>query len=147
MSAVDKDMLDDLTGDNSSNPYSILNVNIRNRESFIAYSKAKGHSELLERTYQRNFIVSFWKGDYVGAEKIASILETMPHSKNSKVQLIYYMFYKGIVLFNFYREGKGDNYLDQGKEILDQVEIWANDCNESIFKNKLILLEAGKLLH
>ena len=35
----------------------------------------------------------------------------------------------------------GDKWLDEGKEMLDQVEAWAEN-SKPIFENKLILLEA-----
>ena len=40
-----------------------------------------------------------------------------------------------------YMDGKGEEYLDEGKQVLNKVKIW-NNCALANFQNKLLLLEA-----
>ena len=40
-----------------------------------------------------------------------------------------------------YMDGKGEEYLDEGKQFLNKVKIW-NNCALANFQNKLLLLEA-----
>lgn len=96
---------------------------------------------MVEAVHLQNFIILFWNGDYVEAEKASTIAMSFPSAKMPKIQLIYHIFYRGIVAFNLYRDGKGENWLGVGIEMLNQMEIWVEN-SKPIIENKLILIEA-----
>jgi len=134
-------MIDSLTGDKSSNPYAIFEGKICDKESLLADSQSKMHSQIAEAVHIHNFFLSFWMGDYVEAAKASDIAMSCPSAKMPKVKLIYHIFYRGIVAFNLHREGKGEKWLKEGNSMRDQVEIWVQN-SKPIFENKLILLKA-----
>jgi hypothetical protein len=134
-------MIDSLTGDKSSDPYGVLNGIIRNKNTLFADAQSKMHFQIVEAVHLQNFFLSFWMGDYEEAAKASDRAMSFPTSKMPKVQLIYHIFYRGIVMFHLYREGKGEHWLKEGEKMQDQLETWVK-TSKPIFENKLILLEA-----
>mmetsp|Transcript_7551 Transcript_7551/g.17117 ORF Transcript_7551/g.17117 Transcript_7551/m.17117 type:complete len:1310 (+) Transcript_7551:61-3990(+) len=140
-SALDKEMVDELVGDKSSNPYSVFKGEVCDKESILADAESKAHFQMVEAVHLQNFFVLFWKGDYVEAERASAIAMSFPSSKMPKGQLVFHTFYRGIIAFNLYRDGRGEKWLNDGKEMLVQMEIWAIN-SKPIVENKLILMEA-----
>ena len=134
-------MVDVLAGNKSSNPYAIFNGKICNKESLLADAQSRMHFQLVEGVHLQNFFVSFWMGDYDEAVKASDIAMSFPSAKMPKVQLVYHIFYRGIVAFHLYRDGEGEKWLNEGNDMQDQVEVWVKN-SKPIFENKLILLEA-----
>mmetsp|Transcript_31487 Transcript_31487/g.57675 ORF Transcript_31487/g.57675 Transcript_31487/m.57675 type:complete len:291 (-) Transcript_31487:685-1557(-) len=140
-SVLDKEMIDSLTGDKSSNPYGVLNGIICNKQSLLADAQSKMHFQIVEAVHLWDFFLSFWMGDYDEAAKASDRAMSFPSANMPKVTLIYHIFYRGIVMFHLYREGKGEKWLEEGNKMQDQVQIWVKN-SKPIFENKLVLLEA-----
>ena len=140
-SVLNKEMIDSLTGDKSSNPYAIFNGKICNKQTLLADAQSKMNFQIVEAVHLQKFFVSFWMGEYDEAVEASDSAMSYPCSKMPKVELPHHMFYRGIVAFQLYREGKGENWLEIGNEIQEQVEIWVKN-SKPIFENKLILLKA-----
>eukprot|EP00585_Thalassiosira_rotula_P010121 CAMPEP_0196137450 /NCGR_PEP_ID=MMETSP0910-20130528/5428_1 /TAXON_ID=49265 /ORGANISM="Thalassiosira rotula, Strain GSO102" /LENGTH=296 /DNA_ID=CAMNT_0041397909 /DNA_START=35 /DNA_END=925 /DNA_ORIENTATION=- len=140
-SALDKEMIDSLTGDKSSNPYAAFDGIISSKESLLADAQSKRHFQTVEAVHLQEFFVSFWMGDYDEAAKASDVAMSFPSAKMPKMQLIYHTFYRGVVALYLYREGKGETWLKEGSEMQDQLKIWVKN-SKPIFENKLILLEA-----
>ena len=138
---LDKEMIDSLTGDKSSNPYGVLNGIICNKQSLLADAQSKMHFQIVEAVHLWDFCLSFWMGDYDEAAKASDRAMSFPSANMPKVQLVYHIFYRGVVMFHLYREGKGEHWLKEGKKMQDQLKIWVK-TSKPIFENKLILLAA-----
>ena len=134
-------MINSLTGDKSSNPYAIFNGKIWNIESLLADAQSKKQAQIAEAVHLHKFFVSFWMGDYDEAVKASDIAMSVPSAKMPKVQLIYHIFYRGIIAYQLYREGNGEKWLTEGNAMHHQVKTLVKNL-EALFENKLILLEA-----
>lgn len=137
---VDILVVDGLTGVDSY-PFSALEGRISNEDVLLADAKYKNHNQGLEAIYTRRFFSAFWKGDYSEAKKWFDVASSIPSSKMPKIQLIHRTFYRGLIAFQLYRDGEGEDFLEEGKKILEKMERWAKNC-KAIFESKLILLEA-----
>ena len=64
-------------------------------------------------------------------------------SGNLIVQLkyVYFKFYHGIIAFRQYRNGEGEEWLDQGKDCLEKFKVWSS-LSPTNFQSKLLILEA-----
>ena len=58
------------------------------------------------------------------------------------MHLIYHSFFRGLIKFQCYSEHKDKHRLQEGKEMMDRMGIWANKCNMDVFGNKWLLLRA-----
>lgn len=140
-SVLDKEMVDELAGDKSSNPYSIFKGKINDKESILAKANSEGNHQIVEAVHMQNFYILFWKGDYEEALKFSALVMSLPTANMPKVQRVYHIFYRGVIAFNLYRDGKGEKWLKEGEEMLAQMEVWVSN-SKPIFENKLILMEA-----
>lgn len=55
--------------------------------------------------------------------------------------MVCHTFFKGLVAFQNYRAGDGEEWLDEGKKVFDKMKIWIKNSTAN-FENKLRLLEA-----
>jgi len=140
-SALDKEMIDALTGDKSSNPYVAFNGKLRNKQAILVEALSTMHFQTIEAVYIQKFSILFWMGDYDKAVEASDTAISFPSAKMPKVALIYHMFYRGIAAFHLYREGSGGKWLKEGNDIKEQMEIWVKN-SKILFENKLLLLEA-----
>lgn len=87
-------------------------------------------------------------GDIDGAMYTAAFFSkeafSFPMSKTPKIQLIFHYFYHGLTSFWLYRDGQGDSYLDEGKNVIKKMEVWRAN-SPCTFENKLFLLQAEHL--
>lgn len=58
-----------------------------------------------------------------------------------KIQLVFHTYFRGLIAFQVYRDGQGEEWFDEGKKVLDKMEVWAKHSAAN-FENKLRLLEA-----
>ncbi|KAL7546664.1 hypothetical protein ACHAWF_009998 [Thalassiosira exigua] len=107
LSAVQKEMVDKLMGDQSCNPYAVINEKLPSAKLILAEAQLKKHFQLVEAVHFFNFTTHFWMGDYVEAERASTLTMSVPSARLPKIQLINGTFYRGIVSFHFYRDGKG----------------------------------------
>ena len=132
--------MDELTGV-KRNLFAYIGGAIQDENSLLARLKRLGTSGL-ESIYIRRFISAFWNGDYAKANEWYKEATALPSSKLPKVMLVHRTFYRGLIAFQLYRNGEGEEWLDEGKTVLNTMETWQQNGNKSIFENKLILLEA-----
>ena len=124
------------------NPFSLLDCGITDEESLLVDAKHKNHNAGIMNIYGGNFIAAFWTTDYDEADKWFELLSASPSANMPNIKLIYYTFYRGIIAFQRHRNGEGGEWLDEGKKVLEKIELWNEKCNKAIFENKLKLLEA-----
>ncbi len=93
-------MIDSLTGDRSSNPYTVYKGKICNKNALLAGAQLNKLFQTVEIVNLQNFFVSFWMGDYVEAAKASDVAMSFPTAKMPKVQLPFHSFYRGIVAFD-----------------------------------------------
>ena len=58
-----------------------------------------------------------------------------------QLKYVYFKFYHGIIAFQQYRNGKGEEWLDQGKDCLEKFKVWSS-LSATNFQSKLLILEA-----
>ena len=133
-------MIDTLMG-NKSNCYAIFNGKITDRESLLADAKIKSSFQIVEALYLQKFFVSFWMGDYDEAVAASDFALSLSSAKMPKPQLPFHIFYRGIMAFQLFQDGKGESWLAEGKAMLAQLEAWV-DNSRQFFENKLVLLES-----
>jgi len=114
---------------------------IQNEDILLADCKYKKHNQGIEAIYTRRFHSAFWSGNYAEANKWFECASSLPSFKMPKIQFIHNTFYRGIIGFQMYRDGEGEEWLDVGKKAMDRMELWEKN-SKAIFENKLILLEA-----
>ncbi|KAL7540948.1 hypothetical protein ACHAXR_010516 [Thalassiosira sp. AJA248-18] len=137
---VDCLIIDGLTGKDSC-PFRACEGMIQDEDVLLADAKYKSHNQGMEAIYTRRFFSAFWNGDYAEANKWVDTASSLPSSKMPKIQLIHHSFYRGLIAFQLYRDGEGEEWLDVGKKLLDKMELWVKN-SKAIFESKLILLEA-----
>ena len=134
-------LLDSLTGVDTR-PYLAFEGKILNEECLIADAIHNNNNFLLEAIYSGRFVSSFWKGQYAEANKWYDLASEHISFSMIKVRVLHCTFYRGLVAFQLYRDGQGEDWLDEGKRILTKVEGWSSKCCTSLFENKLNLLHA-----
>lgn len=137
---IDSLLVDELTG-NDNHPFAVFEGTIPDENTILADAKYKNHNQGLEAICLRRFFSAFWKGDYAEANKWHKQASSLPSSKMPKIYLIHRTFYRGLIAFQLYRDGEGEEWLDEGKKVLDKMESWVGN-NKPIFESKLILCEA-----
>ena len=133
-------LIDSLTGDDSE-PFSACEgEELENEDSLIEHAKASNQSVVF--VYVSYFMKAFWCGDYREAKKYYAMAEVLPSFQvPPKVQVLNAMFYHGLISFQSFRCGQGEENFEKGKATLEKVKLWAPNC-EHTFHNKLLLLEA-----
>lgn len=124
-------------------PFLAFEGKIHNWETILADHKHKERIRVMEHIYSNKFISSFWKGDYVEANKWYDLASAQQTFNLPKVQSIMCTYYRGLLCFRLYPDGQGESWLIEGKLVLGKMEIWAKNGCKAVFENKLYLLEAG----
>ena len=137
---IDLLLVEGLTGVDSY-PFSAFEGKIQDEQYLLVDAKYRKHNQGLESIYLRRFFSAFWRGDYPAARKWSEEASALPSYKMPKIQLIYHTFYHGLMAFQSYREGEGEEFLDEGKKVLSKMEQWAKN-SKVIFESKLYLIEA-----
>lgn len=58
-----------------------------------------------------------------------------------KISSLFHSFFIGLIAFKTYRDGEGEEHLEEGQKALGKMEIWSS-CSTANFINKLLLLQA-----
>jgi len=101
--------------------------------------------------YWRRFFFDFWMGNYSEARGWA--VKALSYSKCSGPSMINIKctVARGLTAFRLYREGKGTEFFNEGKEMLNGLEKWLKvsmdwkkglKFSEHFVKNKVLLLQA-----
>ena len=114
---------------------------IYDERTLLVDSQVKTNVRLVEEIHTRRFIAAFWMGDYAEALKCSKEIEALPSFRMHKIQLVFHSFFFGLISFQRYRDGEGEQWLEGGKKALEKMEVWAVCCPQS-FENKWRLLEA-----
>ena len=139
-SVLDKLLLDDLTG-KLSDPFSVFKGLISDENHLLASAKSQNSALLIMAIHHCRFYRAFYRGDYAEAEKNYESISLFPITKRMSMTHIHWLFYRGLIAFQMYREGQGEDWQRKGKLALDKMELWLEN-SESIFENKVLLLQA-----
>ena len=119
-----------------SEPYAALEGSeFPSEESLLSYLKSRKLQQSLVLLYLSRFMRSFWAGDYIEGNKHFELAEELPSFKLPTVQYLYAMFYRGLALFQTYRDGEGEDYFEKGKSILETVRRWEPNCKRTFEKS------------
>ena len=140
LALIDVVLLENLIG-KQSNAFSIFEGTIPTEDFILADAKAKQNIASIELIHTRRFLTSFWMGDYVKANEYGKSASSLPSSKMPKLWSIYRECYRGIIAFHLYLQGEGEEWFEQGKEILKKFEFWVT-ISKDVFESKLLLLQA-----
>ena len=87
-------------------------------------------------------MAAFWRADYAEANKCYDLASAQPTFNMPRIQMISICLYRGLISFQLFRAGEGEDWLAKGKKMLSKMEMWTKNCSKDVFENKLYLLEA-----
>jgi len=134
-------LVDTLTGIDSQ-PYLAFQGSIINEECLLADCRQKNMNNEIDAILTNRFIAAFWMGDYYKANEYYDLASEQPTFALPKIKLISVTYYRGLISFQLFRAGKGDDWLAEGKKMLEKMELWVKNCNKDVYENKLYLLQA-----
>jgi hypothetical protein len=137
---IDVALVEDLIG-NQGNAFGIFEGTIPTEDFLLADAKAKQIITSIELIHTRRFLSSFWMGDYVKANKFYDEAISMPSSKMPKLWTLYREFFRGIIAFHLYLQGEGEEWLEEGKAMLQKFELLSK-VSRDIYESKRLLLQA-----
>jgi len=132
----------ELTGQ-SRDYFALFQGPIHSMNDLKDVAKSSKDLHLLQSSHVFSVMIEFWKGNFIAAEKYSNLASMMlPAAKMPTIYLIYHTFFRGLVVFQQYRQHGGDERFKNGKETMDNMKQWASNSMD-VFKNKLLLLRAG----
>mmetsp|Transcript_20337 Transcript_20337/g.34956 ORF Transcript_20337/g.34956 Transcript_20337/m.34956 type:complete len:434 (+) Transcript_20337:2-1303(+) len=138
---VDALYVEGLTG-SDNRLFAVFDGIIQDENFLLADAKHNTHTHLVESIYMGRFFSAFWREDYDEADKWYDLAASLPSFKMPKIGLIYLTFYRGLIAFQRYRDGDGEEWLDEGAKTLERMQVWNTKASKAIFENKLYLLES-----
>ena len=100
------------------------------------------NNQLLHHLHICNMLLSFWRDDFLAAEKSDAAALTFPMlAKKPEIFLIYHTFFRGLIALRLYRQYSGHNRLKEGREVMDKFRCWTHH-SKAPFENKWLLLKA-----
>eukprot|EP00585_Thalassiosira_rotula_P016436 CAMPEP_0196171746 /NCGR_PEP_ID=MMETSP0911-20130528/5653_1 /TAXON_ID=49265 /ORGANISM="Thalassiosira rotula, Strain GSO102" /LENGTH=283 /DNA_ID=CAMNT_0041438623 /DNA_START=110 /DNA_END=961 /DNA_ORIENTATION=+ len=132
--------LDELMGISDEDPFLLLESTVCNEADLLAHAKLIHNIQLIEEVHLTHFLSAFWMGNSIKAMESYRLIAALPSSKMPKIQALYYTFYWGIVAYQLFRDGSGEDLLAEGNAVLRKVQSWRQTCDH--VENKLLLLEA-----
>lgn len=133
--------MEGLTGINSG-LFSAFDGVIQNESILLADAHQNNSLSLIESIHMRRFFSAFWREDYDDADKWYNLVASLPSFKMPKIGLIYLTFYRGLISFQRYRDGDGEEWLAEGTKALEKMRVWNANASKDIFESKLYLLES-----
>ena len=138
---IDCYLVDSLTGIDTR-PYLAFQGTIINEEILLAHCRLKKIPHGIDAIFTNRYIAAFWRGDYTEANKCYDLATAQPTFNMPRIQMISTSLYRGLISFQLFRAGEGEDWLAEGKKMLNKMEIWTKNCNKDVYENKLYLLEA-----
>ncbi len=133
-------MIETLIG-TKSNAFAVFEGTIPTEAFILADAKAKQNVASIELIHTRRFFTFFWFGDYESAIESYKAALTVPSSKMIKPWTIYRECYKAIIAFHMYAEGEGEEWLEEGMQILSKFQFWTT-ISKDVFESKYLLIQA-----
>ena len=140
---MNKILINDLTG-NTVDPFFVFNGLIPDEHFLLADAKSRNNVLLIENIHQCRFFIAFYNGDYAKAEEIYEVILSFSTSQAPRMLTIQGTFLRGLISFQLYRDGQGEEWQSKGKTLLDKMEPWLQK-SKSLFENKVLLLRAEHL--
>jgi len=141
MAMLNKILIDSLVGNPSDAIFTDFGGVIVDEHSLLTDAQSKNNFSFMELIHFRRFLSAFWIGDYDEAYKCSKAISALPISRLLKIQMVCHTFLKGLMAFQTFRDGGGEKWLDEGKQVFNKMERWVKHCPAN-FANKLLLLEA-----
>ena len=139
--ALSNHLLSELTG-KPGDYYSVFKGSICSIDDLQIEAESSKNFRLIYQIHCHKSFISFWRGDYISAEKHSHNSSAMlPMSKMPTILLIYQTFFGGLIAFSLYRASGGDGRLKEGREMVDRFRKWAQNSTV-VFENKWLLLKA-----
>ena len=94
--------------------------------------------------YLRRFLECYWKGNYNEALKCSKLAYSQFRVDFPGLIHVLHSSIKGMIAFQKYKMGEGDSFFDEGREMLDEMELWLKR-SEHVVKPYVLLLRAELL--
>ena len=134
-------MIESLTG-TKSNAFDVFEGTIPSEDFILADAKAKQNLVNIEFINLSRFFASFLFGDYQTANKLYGTVSSLPGQRQHMIWSIFRQYYRGIIAFHLYRDGEGEEWLEEGEKMLQKFEHLAKKTTTNFFDSKLLLLRA-----
>jgi len=130
-----------LTGLPWKQSFAVFDGMICDERSLLAGALSNKNRVLAFGIYLSRFFREFSMANYNEASNWAKL--ALPYSKALPPLPVKILFTvaRGIIAFRMYREGKGEIYFNEGKDMLNEMEKWVK-YSEHNAKNKFLMLEA-----
>ena len=133
-------MIETLIG-TKSNAFDVFEGTIPTETFILADAKAKKNIVSIELIHTRRFFTSFWFGDYRSANESYKAASSVPSFKMIKLWTIYRECYRAIIAFHMYAEGEGEEWLEEGMQLLTKFQFWRT-ISKNVFESKYLLIQA-----
>lgn len=134
-------MIESLIG-TKSNAFAVFGDIIPSENFILDDAKAKQNFVNIEMINLSHFFASFLFGDYQTANELYDTVSSLACHKQPTVWSIFSQYYRCIIAFHLYREGQGEEWLEEGEKILQKFEHFAKQTTTNFFDSKLLLLRA-----
>ncbi len=122
-----------------SNAFDVFEGSIPSENFILADARVRQNMVYIELIHTRRFFTSFWFGDYQAAN---DLYDTTLSQASPTLWSIPIQWYRGIVAFQLYREGEGEEWLEEGKKMLQKFEDLVRLSSTNSFECKFLLLRA-----
>ena len=125
----------------SQDPFYIFDGLICDELALLSDAKTRKNIQLIESIHLQRFVLSFWLGNYADADEAYKLAASCSSFQMPKIHFLFHTFYRGLISFQMYRDGEGEEWFEEGKTVLNKFDSW--HCNYvSNVENKLLLLRA-----
>ncbi len=131
-------MIETLIG-TKSNAFDIFEGTIPSENFILADAKARQNMVFIEMIHTMRFFTSFWFGDFQTANDLYDMTLSRTHPT---VYSIPSHWFRGIIAYQLYRDGEGEEWLEEGNKMLQKFEELVKQSSTNSFESKLLLLRA-----
>ena len=141
-SVIDSMLLMELTG-KSIDSFSSFGDSICSLDDLRSEAESSHANDWLYHFHGIKMLTSYWRGDFMAAEELFHVAFAHPIAKMPQFLLIYHTFFGGLIALYLYRQvgGSDDQRLNQGREMMEKLEKWAQ-TSLAVYENKWLLLKA-----
>ena len=133
-------MIESLVG-TKSDAFDLFEGTFPTENFILADAQANRNIVSIELVHTRRFCTAFWFGHYKKANELYDLISSLPCHKLPKLWCLAGQCYRGIISFQLYREGEGEEWFDEGTKIMKKFELLNKQSSKS-FESKCYLLSA-----
>jgi len=119
--------------------FSIFDGMVADENALLVDANLSKNAGLITGIYLRRFFVEFWMGNYSEAVRCSELAFSRPKFTPLGLISVIHSGARGIIAFRRYKNGEGNAFLNEGKDILRKLEKLGNSA---ILRNSVIILQA-----